>query len=664
MFTGSNAKAVELYKRGEYDAALREFDALLFSAKSLNVMPRGLYTILSNRAATLIKMNRCSEALSDLEKAESLARKPACDDLPSLLKIFARKGEAFNKTMQPRRAMKAYEEILSVDPSNEIGRSGLDQACFKINLEVPPMSQTLRTLTSSAQHLTPKHAGRDQGTRDIYNFIRIKTDTLLPVRFLSVLSSKKGVFQTLKRDLKLAVNEIRERGLDPRVLVIGSAFILPLTALHCGAYHVTCVEPWMYLALGAKTVLEANGADPSSYSVVNLRPCDLTAANIPVPCNILICDAELMKEAIIQRFSTCDPIVLPFLINLDTLHQTISPNQNISVKRAVQDLGGGGARVLIVGAEDGVPLALITAQEGASVIVACPESECSGARRRIATQQLGSKVIIFGMNSTSDLKPGHLFNRKGANVLIFTDLMSGTQTTRDVKGLQSLVGRNASLLRTEAKIIPNFSIYIQAIQVSPPLMNGMDLASLSCYHWSPNVKPCDPSSFPHKTLSGITLLTSVDLIMESKLASEALVTLDCVESGLMNALLITRSDHKDAIMIKHLESAVLMSKGISLDIAINLSSYHVSISSQTTIPVPRPPWLETWGGGSSIENPHVQRVEYCRLVLAEFKQRTRRNKGLIKALSAEIDLMRMNSKSLFLELSCIDEIEAEIMRFV
>lgn len=29
----------------------------------------------------------------------------------------------------------------------------------------------------------------------------------------------------------------------------------------------------------------------------------------------------------------------------------------------------------------------------------------------------------------------------------------------------------------------------------------------------------------------------------------------------------------------------------------------------------RAPWLEEWGGGASVENPHVQRVHYCELLV-------------------------------------------------
>lgn len=31
--------------------------------------------------------------------------------------------------------------------------------------------------------------------------------------------------------------------------------------------------------------------------------------------------------------------------------------------------------------------------------------------------------------------------------------------------------------------------------------------------------------------------------------------------------------------------------------------------------VDKPPWLEEWGGGASVENPHVQRVHYCELLV-------------------------------------------------
>ena len=33
--------------------------------------------------------------------------------------------------------------------------------------------------------------------------------------------------------------------------------------------------------------------------------------------------------------------------------------------------------------------------------------------------------------------------------------------------------------------------------------------------------------------------------------------------------------------------------------------------------VDRAPWRVEWGGGSSVENPHFQRVHYCQLLVRE-----------------------------------------------
>ncbi len=49
--------------------------------------------------------------------------------------------------------------------------------------------------------------------------------------------------QAQARAVERAVADVRGRGLDCRVLVLGAgAGLLPLVALRAGAYHVTCVE--------------------------------------------------------------------------------------------------------------------------------------------------------------------------------------------------------------------------------------------------------------------------------------------------------------------------------------------------------------------------------------------------------------------------------------
>lgn len=675
MFIQANSRAVSLYKRGDHPAALAEYDSLLHSAKSQNLTHPLLYTVLSNRSACLTELGMNIEALEDLTKAEMLCRNDLTNrDPTSLMKILARKGEALMNTMQTQLALKAYEEILLNDPGNCKARRGLDSAIMLLH-QSPQESR--RPLTVNAPPLTPKDAEREQKTRDIYNFVRIKTDVLLPACYLKILNSQKSKLESLYENIKAAVFDMKGRGLDPRVMVLGSAFIIPLMALRAGALHVTVVEQWLYLALGCKGVLQANGVDPSSYALINARPSDLTAADIPVPCNILVCSADTIQmhgshhekrlaphiAALLQKFLIKDPTLIPSIDpETDDLQTTPSKTEEYFA-RAVQDLKAE-ARVLIVGFAHGLHLSMIAAAEGATVVtLEASESNCREARRTLASRELGHQVTVLQMMGPGNLKPGHIFDGKGANVLAFTDLMDRLPSSRTLANIQSLVRKNSSLLEgaETAQTFPRqLVISVQAIQVSPPPFDGMDLSSLSCYYWSEALSPVDLDRLPHIILSGKTQAFHMD--METDMESEVTATIPCIQGGLMNAFLFFRSD-SNVVLVKHLESAALVTNGMSVDVKIDLGSYQISIVSDDVLlsPTPKPHWLQSWGGGSSVENPHVQRAEYCRLILNDFKQRFVGNRGLMKGLVDELALMRRNAESLFLEPICIEKIEEEIM---
>lgn len=49
----------------------------------------------------------------------------------------------------------------------------------------------------------------------------------------------------------------------------------------------------------------------------------------------------------------------------------------------------------------------------------------------------------------------------------------------------------------------------------------------------------------------------------------------------------------------------------SLHEAVTLSKMQAGVGQLAD----RAPWLEEWGGGASVENPHVQRVHYCELLV-------------------------------------------------
>ena len=64
-----------------------------------------------------------------------------------------------------------------------------------------------------------------------------------------------------------------------------------MMALRAGAYHVTCAERWLYLALEAREALLANGFAEERFTVLYKRATDLRLlVDLPMCCNLLLCD--------------------------------------------------------------------------------------------------------------------------------------------------------------------------------------------------------------------------------------------------------------------------------------------------------------------------------------------------------------------------------------
>jgi len=119
----------------------------------------------------------------------------------------------------------------------------------------------------------------------------VQADIRLPKRHFRVLDDtvRTNAFDAA---VKLAVDTLKEQDKDARVLCLGSgAGLLPLLALRHGARHVTAAERWLYMALSCNDHLKANGVTEEQAKVVYKRPTDLTLrADVPVVCNVLICD--------------------------------------------------------------------------------------------------------------------------------------------------------------------------------------------------------------------------------------------------------------------------------------------------------------------------------------------------------------------------------------
>ena len=219
-----------------------------------------------------------------------------------------------------RQAKEAFEEGQRLEPEHADLRRGADEAerlllaellsgAGRQRLALPPPLRVERitSLPHSAprhavsaedtllptQLLTPKQAENDSSTKDTYNYLTIQADIRLPARHLKYLQDecRLSAFETA---IAAACKALRARDLDVRALHLGcGAGLLSLLALRHGAVHVTCVEHSLYLAMAAKDALQANGVGSDMAPVLYRRPCDVAAADMACPANLLILDGLL-----------------------------------------------------------------------------------------------------------------------------------------------------------------------------------------------------------------------------------------------------------------------------------------------------------------------------------------------------------------------------------
>ena len=101
-------KGNEFFKRGDHQEAYKLYtQALELAEKDESVDKSQLHLIYSNRAATLLSLERYQEALEDCEKVLALD--------PKFLKGHLRKAMALNKLGQLNKALEAAEAGLAID---------------------------------------------------------------------------------------------------------------------------------------------------------------------------------------------------------------------------------------------------------------------------------------------------------------------------------------------------------------------------------------------------------------------------------------------------------------------------------------------------------------------------------------------------------------------
>ncbi|KFM29158.1 Protein arginine N-methyltransferase 7 [Auxenochlorella protothecoides] len=266
------------------------------------------------------------------------------------IRSFAREGRALLGLGRSREAVTAFEAGLRADPLDPGLRAGLQSAQQRLAEEaLAGGGQVLKALTypepkqriayhpaSAPLHriktddmlplrlLTPFQAENDHAIKDTVNYVTVQTDIRMPRRHIKLLEDSYCLSR-LQAGVRSAVEAISAGGeRDVRVIDLAAgAGVLAATALAAGARHVTAVERWLYLALTAKEILDANGFHEDRVRVVYKRPTDLQLVkDVPVCANLilapLLLDEGLLSSGLIpsvqhvlSTLATADALVLP-----------------------------------------------------------------------------------------------------------------------------------------------------------------------------------------------------------------------------------------------------------------------------------------------------------------------------------------------------------------
>jgi len=106
-----NKRANELFKNGEYEKALNEYNDAIESNPSIA-------KFYSNKAGCLTKLHRYDEAMKNLTKCLQLD--------PKFVRAFARKGQIYIEKKEFENAFKAYQDGLKIDRNNKECLDGID----------------------------------------------------------------------------------------------------------------------------------------------------------------------------------------------------------------------------------------------------------------------------------------------------------------------------------------------------------------------------------------------------------------------------------------------------------------------------------------------------------------------------------------------------------
>lgn len=358
------------------------------------------------------------------------------------------------------------------------------------------------------------------------------------------------------------------------------------------------------------------------------------------------------------------------------------------------------AHVLDIGAGTGL-LSILAAKAGATSVVGCEIHEplCDVARKAVAANKVPGCVSIVHRD-VGLLQRGREIRPLGVNVVV-ADVFDAGLLGDGCMALLEMAKR--SVVQPGASVVPAAaSVYCVGIETETGTVQGIDMNSLDTYRWQTGYQAVRASQLNHRILTRPCRAAEFffDGTQTAK-GRESILKLETIESGTLNAVLfwfdlvldeadtITNAppgygqngvaladvvvpvqedpipeeedEHYWGQALQYLDRAVSVEPGKKVMVLTRREGNTLKFSLRQSIGdwVPKAPWRIEWGGGSSVENPHFQRVHYCELLVRDFLMRCKSNR--FPSIEKDMKMALAHCGSLLLDPAALQEVYHEMV---
>ena len=328
-------------------------------------------------------------------------------------------------------------------------------------------------------------------------------------------------------------------------------------------------------------------------------------------------------------------------------------------------------------------LSMMAAGCGSDSVVAAEKHDglCNTARHVIAQNGLSGKISVVNSN-LEQLERGKDVRMKGAN-LVVADLFDCGFLGENFMPLLEKAKR--TVLQSDYRVVPAAaSVYCMGIEALTSDVQGFDFSLFNKHRWDKKYEKVDLDSFPMKQLTKRKKVFEFHFGGQGKEGRDGsrqkVLKLDVIEPGRLNAIVFWFDLHLDeeetissapfewsggegshhwGQAIQYLERDVDIGppKKVTILCKREFNQFKFSLKQGVGSAVGKSPWKVEWGGGSSVENPHYQRVHYCQLLVSDFLMRLKSKR--FPPIEKDMKMMLANCGNLFLDPEVISEVYRE-----